>query len=354
MKNMFLLFFLVLFLVSCRKDPTPEKYEKESELEIRMGVNGSSSFKNIMLENAKIVEEDTCYTKYGYGEISFNANGKILTYAIFSIPADERDVETYFNFEVEEENADLHYRNYVVCAYDKESSKNVKFSLCDNNFINVPTNIKNKKNKYLIKVSGEFGKYKQENLIVIGSDFEYNGETRDINDLIDNIENDEKILVKENTAYIVAYPWRNIKVRIEGGDTVSNARIVKWANDSIFNQAICRLKLTTDTINYDCKIILSDEINSEFIIYDEDDKEYKRFSSARAAYAKVDPNNDLYKRNFACAVAILLGMSLFEDDSDKTSGYNLMYDEPADYEEKAKRTHLSFRQWNQLHIREKN
>jgi len=337
------LFFAVLFIGCSVK----EKYEKESERVLRLGVNGKTAFKNILQESAVTIDNKKRYTKYGHGEITFtfeNENRK-ETFAIFSVPADSF-VETYFNFVVEER--DESYPWYFLCVYNKKSSQNMEYSVRKGaNFVSVATSVTNSVAGHLIRVAGIFESYKQENLIVIGVDSLLSDETSalGINEFIISMTDEDKDLARDNTAYIVAYPWRTVRVLIEGGNSNTNARAVEWANENVFNQAIVRLELTSDSTNYEARIIATN--SGDVAIYDEAGRIYQRFSSARPAFARV---NTAEQRNFSYAVAFLLGVSLFEDEreSNKTFHLNLMNRGEGDM---SNRTHLSFRQWNQLHIR---
>lgn len=353
MKKLLLLLLSLLLVVGCTR---PGDAKRESDKIFRLGVNGNTAFKNIISEEPVTIGEEEYYTKYGHGEIIFDIDNTTKErFAIFSIPADE-DVETYFRFEIESELKYESNTHFVLCTYTELSPKD--FSIYyENGQIkgSAPLLTEATPIKYIVKVAGKFEKYKQENFVVVGVDTSYLDVGADNDSLtryINSISDENKNLFKENSAYVVAYPWRKIKVLVENdnGKIDSSSTVKDMINyaDSIFQQAICNVELTTDTStsNYDCKIILSNNINKNVVFYDEADEEYSIVLSKEFSYAKVRDNN---KRSFTYAIAYLLGVSLFEDEveSSKTINKNLMDTTIIDG------YHLSFRQWNQLHIREK-
>ena len=354
--QVFLILAFTFLFMGCNP---PHDVKSESDKIFRMGVNGNISFKNILPSER--------YTKYGYGEIRFEVEGETSTYAIFSVPAEENNAETYFHFVVEA--ADESSPDFVICMYDKKSSQKLNYSLwTDTGLKPFPVHLENRTGHYLIRVAGNFERYKQENLIVMGTDsrFESENSRLDINAFIDAMDNKEKKQVMKNTAYVVAYPWRTVKVlvtdgfgRIENSNCVDS--MINYAN-TVLRQGLCRLKAATDTNDYDVKIILSSTTpsNRNVIFYDEANKEYSFVTSNRFSHALVKQDclheeaenhaeNDTMKRSFTYAVAYLLGVTLIEDEreSEKTLHHNLMDTNNAG-------THLSFRQWNQLHIRRDN
>ncbi|MDR0303945.1 MAG: hypothetical protein LBH98_04120 [Chitinispirillales bacterium] len=350
MKKILLLFICGLFFLCCTK---PDNPKEESEKIFRLGVNGKTSFKNILSNEAIKISGKNCYTNYGYGEIYFDLLDTTEIFAIFSVPADTF-VETYFYFEIEAKNESS--PNFVLCSYNKESLDSVNFLLYSKEGMeigDIPLLINGGIGKYMIKVSGNLKKheYKQENFIVIGTDSLYNtNSTEEIKEYVNLKSNQIKNLSKENSAYIVAYPWRTIKVLVtDDKGEIDSAETTKQRiayADSVFKQAICKVERTLDTTDYDCKIVLSNKENKNVAFFDETDREYSVISSTEYRYAKVKGDNG---RDFTYAVAYLLGVTLFDEkkrDGGERPEQNFMVSD-------GKGTHLSFKQWNQLHIREK-
>lgn len=371
MRKLLILLFFVSLLVGCSKNNVPSQYDKKSEKTFQLGVNGETTFKNIMKKHAKVINLDSCYTKYGHSEIffdiSFDISKERKKYAIFSVPANDTATETYFDFEVKKK--DDSYPNFAIRKYNKDNSANIKFSLYrDNKLLNVsdmPQIVSGEPCIYTVKVSGEFKRYRQENLAVIGIETAISENEEYVQKYINSLSPDMINIAEDNTAYIIAYPWRTIKVKIEeegnsgvfGADKIDYEEIIKWSNEKVFNQAICKLEMVDRKVkDYDCKIVFSNLSGSErTVFYDENNKEHSRFSSKKLSYAKVttDKNHSCdetdYNRDFAYAVAYLLGVSLFDIDQKESTeplNYNLMVPNRCGI-------NLSFRQWNQLHIRER-
>ena len=346
-----LLFSLLIFVFTACSNRPKEEYKKESEKVVRLGARGVTAFRNIPQNEAITIDNTGRFTRHGYGEITFNIDGKNETFAIFSVPAEDSNAVTYFRFFIE--GSDERFPNFKLTNFDRtesnnNTSRNLEYSVrVGNSFVNVPAEITNRNGDFLVRIAGYFEEFRQENLIVIGIDSLLNSENSsfNVNAFINSMTNEDRLRSSHNTAYIVAYPWRTVRVLIEGGNSNTNARAVEWANENVFNQAIVRLELTSDSTNYEARIIATN--SGDVGIYDEAGRIYQRFSSARPAFARV---NTAEQRNFSYAVAFLLGVSLFEDEreSNKTFHLNLMNRGEGDM---SNRTHLSFRQWNQLHIR---
>ena len=361
MKKIFLSFsavFFALFFAACKAN-IPDNYNRESERVFRLGVNGNTSFENI--------EGGEFYTRYGHGEINFVINAERETFAVFSVPADSA-VKTYFVFEIEQANESS--PNFLLCTY-RENLQGVEFSVLrrtaeGREFVPTPTLIDGKTGKHTIRISGDFrGKeFRQDNFVVIGTDSLYAGADLDeIKKYIDSKSNSIKNLTKENAAYIIAYPWRTIRVGFYEEVAVIEAPtgtakqiitpdkgLLSRVNE-IFAQAICKIEAVDE--NYDVKIVFQGGVpggnnRARVIFYDERDSIYDAFVSDSLKYASVFKISDgfFYPRDVAYAIAFLSGASYIADDREsvKTVFQNLMYPFGTGL-------HLSFRQWNQLHAR---
>ena len=357
MKKLLQLLFLALLLVGCspKSSDIPPRYLKKDEKTIPLGLNGETVFQNILKKNARVIGQDNCYTRYGYGEIFFDVDKKRRRYAIFSVP--EGESETFFSFEVRKR--DDSSPNFAIRRHNKENS-NVTFSLYRNNRWNNVSNgtqiIPGEPGIYTVRVSGAFKKFRQENLAVISSKkpFMLSENEADLEAFFNSLSPDMVSLAEDNTAYIIAYPWREIRVKIEREKNVNIdiGELINWANDRVFRQAIVRLiPVGISERDYDCRIIFTnDNMGGKRVTFlDERNKEHSIASTTRLSHARVTARENPacesnYNRDFAYAVAHLLGVTLDEEERNEVLDPNLMNSNDCGI-------HLSFRQWNQLHIR---
>ena len=367
MKRLLLLFLILLF-IGCSKPPDPNK---ENKTVFRLGANGNTFFENICSTKPVKLGDKEYYTKYGHGEVIFYIEGDRVSFAIFSVPADV-DTEVYFNFRIESENESS--PNFVICSYSEEN--NGRFSIfVDNEQKAIPYLVSGKASTHLVRVSGIFERFKQENFVVLGTDSLLSNERKeDIISFVNRKSKDDKVLEQENSAYIIAYPWREIRVAffretlIRAGnpsgppiygkeDTTIETSTLNFLN-SVFAQAICSIKVVDpNTEDFDVEIIFSNLISvnahtgPSVTFYDERSMVFDIFNSNSLKFAKLCTKG-YSDRRLAYAIAYLLGVSLIEDEvgeereGNDTRIRNLM-DTTSDG------THLSFRQWNQLQMRNK-
>ena len=334
----------------------PRRIDRESETTFRLGVNGNTSFKNI----ESLPGHQGVYTRFGHGEIIFYNNGTRETFAIFSVPADTF-AETYFLFEVEYK--DESSPGFLLSFY-AQNIERANFSIpYDTGYAELPQIVSGDAGRHIVRLSGDFSasEFRQKNFVAIGTNSLL--ATTNMNEaggFITSMDNQTKNLVKKNTAYIIAYPWRTIRVaffeevyrRYAGAPSRIELQSINICTDyigTIFAQAICRIETVKE--NYDAKIVFSNRV-SGVVFYDERGNVFDPFKSERLTHAKIGRSYyDIFykricKRDMARAIAFQLGVSFFEDEREsiKTIFQNLMNPDGAG-------THLSFRQWNQLHIR---
>jgi hypothetical protein len=330
-------------LIGCSKKTADNGCDKR----IRVGNNNGIVFQNILDGEKR--------TKYGFDEIKFDLIDS--PFAIISIPANEYD-SIYFIAKITPEERSPYiwftsYKNYSNFSISVGDSY-------DNLSVAAPL-VNDQEKQYKVGIRGTFKEYSQENVVLIC----YSDET----ELSKNMTDKEKLETDGNSIYIIPYPWRKIEVKIEGGKSSDYKELIEWANKNVFNQAICSLKIAEEgnDDNYDCKILLGQKNISEDIVFlDETNNKYDQYRSNRVVSVKIKYGN-LYEtetqyedgieyeytydspyknkllKKFAYAVARIMGVT---EDNDPY--FNLM----TENDDNIDHIHLTFRQWNQLHMGE--
>jgi hypothetical protein len=331
LKGVFMIRFTVVLgiiffflLIGCSKT-----VDKGSDKRIKVGENNGILFENILSGEKR--------TKYGWSEIKFALIDS--AFAILSVPANEYD-SVYFMAKITPEE-----RSPYIWFTSHKNYSDFSISVNDSyEALNVSAPLSNDKDKqYKIGIRGTFKEYLQENIVLIA----YNVEQEESLEKLKEMTDKEKLESGGNSVYIIPYPWRTIRVKIEGEGKINSEELINWANKNVFNQAICSLKVVDeiDTV-YDCKVILTVFTQKDFLLLDETGNEYDIFYSNRISYAKIKylfPLNDKNRKNFARAVACIMGVT-----EDIALPFNLMNENDNNTEH----VHLTFRQWNQLHASE--
>jgi hypothetical protein len=331
-----LLVALTVLLVACSSGDVRSNHR---QIHIT-GINGIG-FRNI-LPNDSVIG-----TPYGWDGIVFDYKDSRDSFAIISVPADEEDVEVYFNAIISPQK-DI--ANIWVTTY----RNNPPFSFKTNREIPITHREEIQINR--IGIKGTFREYVQENIVFLGNDSEFravqmrNATPRQLNE------------AKLNTVYIMPYPWRTIKINIvirsssianihfnfgyDGGNVIlSNGldRTFNWLNSNVFNQAICKIERTSR--DFDRLIILCNDV-VDLSFFDEKERPYNPLTSERAASARIHFNgisNALFMRRMAYAIAFMMGVSENGNERNLMSRYN-----STNAHDDTTQIHLNFKQWNQI------
>lgn len=333
MNKYVLCMLLAMLLMGCSSTP-PEILAINKPM--TLGEHGKTSFSNILKET-----DPVSHTRYGYSEIVFNSEiflndtgAESGTFAIFSLPADEY-CSTYFSLRTEFDTGDsTSFPYYGVSSFDTTRKFDIVLDdkPCSLSYL-LEVNSNNQSNTIAIK--GSFEPYIQHNVVIRGlndvaqKDTTYRYDSPEL-----------KRLTQFNSAYLIAYPWRTISVKIEGDSIYRlEAIYLKYYVEKTFKQAICSVAIVNT--GYDFKLIIDTSISTVKIM-DKFHKEFVPFDSHMPKYAivgrKPTANSSLY-RNVAYAIAYLSGVS-YDNDGEKNL-LNITGDINAN--------NLSFRQWNQLH-----
>lgn len=336
MKKKNLLLTAALFLLAACSGTV----DKGSPARVRFGNNNGITFQNILVGERR--------TEYGMSNIHFPAVG---TYAVVSVPANEENVSTYFTAIVTPEK-----RTPKLVLMTYKNSPGFSLLLNGSNE-NLDMDVSgDQERSFEVGIRGKFTPYIQENIVLISFD-----NLHDKSEL-QKLSEAQLRNLGENTVFVVPYPWRTVKVRIEGGESSVYNELIAWANLNVFRQAIVRLELAEEGEEYDCRIILGQNISGgrDYAFLDESGNEFNPHRSNRIVAAQLrfdslnfwkedsdgtlqqynSPERNAFLKKFSFAVAYLMGVS------QGNSHNNLML-----ADDNTSNVHLTFQQWNQLHAK---